>query len=360
MILESKDEIARYPFVVESVRYIKSRGIDLSQLDDPSYQNIVEHAFERVKEAIEKGIVHPEWRPHDNEVEILSYPVAMVIVAAVGNPYLKGRYALAEAKRVRVLLGKELRAHPGFRERILKICKENFAWDIRPLTGEEFRETRYDFAISLSDYLRNSHAVLGERWKLVNRVVIGGFVYLSGEEVVRLLQEEVRRRIEGKLGVSLKVRLPKALMQKVNDVRELLIERGKVGKAERKIEGVVMEVAPEAFPPCVRGLYNSLMAKQHLPHIGRFTLATFLLNVGASIEDVLGLFRSSTDFSEKRARYQLEHLKGKRGSRRRYLPPNCRTLRTYGVCNPTDPLCKSVKNPLVFYKRRMYGGVRGS
>jgi DNA primase large subunit len=329
---------------VESIQYVKRKGIDLNQLDDPSYSNVLERALRRIKEAIDRGEVHTYWPVFDDEVEVLSYPVAIALVAATGDPYLKRRYALSEAKRVYKLLNEEV--EPLAQEKLAALSKDTFGWRVRPLAMDG---THYDFSIHLADYLKNSSSLRGDSWKLVNRIVIGGEVYVSRRELARLLQEEVRKRIERRLDERLKMRLPEGFSKFVYQVQSLLLEKRKGEPVEYRIENA--RLIPEAFPPCIKSLYELMKAKQHLPHIGRFTLATFLLSVGVSIEDLLILFKTSTDFDERKARYQIEHLAGERGSRRKYLPPSCQLLRTYGVCRPTSSLCNSVKNPIVYYKR---------
>jgi len=348
LVLTDEHEFARYPFTLESARYIESKGIDLSQLDDPSYAHIIEQALRRVEEAIMEGEVHTDWSMHEDEVETLSYPVAVAMVAAIGDPYLRRRYALAEAKRVNKLLDRELAPELSSisRDRMLQIGRGTFNWDLLPLTVEGMP---YSFALALSDYLRNSGTLSGDRWKLVNRKLVGGSVYLSKRDVARLLQEEVRKRIEKRLEDGPKIQLPESLLKAVEKALTLLLKiRGDMAKVEPE----ETEVHPEAFPPCVKDLINMMKTKQHLPHVGRFTFATFLLIVGCTVDDLMEFFKGSTDFDEAKARYQIEHLAGEKGSKRRYLPPNCQMLRTYGICRPTDPLCKSVKHPLTFYKRK--------
>jgi DNA primase large subunit len=57
------------------------------------------------------------------------------------------------------------------------------------------------------------------------------------------------------------------------------------------------------------------------------------------------------DFNEKIARYQVEHIAGLRGSRTRYKPPSCQTMRSLGLCVEDGRLCpKWIKNPLEFRK----------
>jgi len=67
-------------------------------------------------------------------------------------------------------------------------------------------------------------------------------------------------------------------------------------------------------------------------------------------EKVIDLFKSFSDFNERMTRYQVEHIAGERGSRTRYIPPKCGTLKTHGVCINPDELCKRVHHPLAYYR----------
>ena len=105
-------------------------------------------------------------------------------------------------------------------------------------------------------------------------------------------------------------------------------------------------------PPCIKALYEAASASRHLSHVGRFTLTSFLINVGMSPEKLTELFKSFSDYNERLTRYQVEHIAGSRGSGTRYTPPNCDTLQTHNVCVNRDELCGGARNPLVYYKRK--------
>src|SRR5207247_8972675 len=109
---------------------------------------------------------------------------------------------------------------------------------------------------------------------------------------------------------------------------------------------------PDAMHPCVRHLIDSLDEGKNVQHMGRFTLASFLLNIGTGEEDVVKLFKPATDFSEKMTRYQVEHIAGKRGGRTKYTCPMCTTLETHGVGYRPDDICGPIRNPLNHHTRK--------
>lgn len=263
-----------------------------------------------------------------------------MIVVALANPYLKKRYALAEAKGVYHQLEEE------DREKITEIAR-NFNWNIKPVEDGTNVKT-YDFSLPFTNFLKNATAFHDIKWKLVNRVMLQGNVYLTKSEASRLLQEEVRRYIEGRLKVKIGT-LPPDITDRVKQLKQLFIEkRGKIQSEE-----IPQTVVNAAFPPCIKELYDTIKSGHHLSHIGRFALTSFLINIGMTVETVIDLFRSFSDFDERMTRYQVEHIAGEKGGRTKYIPPRCDTLRTHGVCVGADDICRRIRHPLAYYRRKL-------
>ncbi|MCK5593585.1 DNA primase regulatory subunit PriL, partial [Candidatus Bathyarchaeota archaeon] len=212
-------------------------------------------------------------------------------------------------------------------------------------------EIPFEFTLSFADYLRNTTHLRRKKWKLVNRLLSSGNVYLTRNETARLLSEEARKHIEERLEIKEIPKFPPKIMEMAEKIRKLSVE--KIGKAEMK--GFPKTITQTAFPPCIEALYQAVSAGRHLSHIGRFALTSFLVNIGMPSENVIELFRSFSDFNERMTRYQVEHIAGERGSRTRYIPPNCGTLKTHGVCTNPDELCQKVSNPLVYYRKLTIG-----
>ena len=339
VVVLTKGDLAKYPFTKEAAEYVASLKFDIEEFSNPIYASIIERAEERIREAVEKQIVSVNLK--DEDIEIVSYPIAILMVSGSKNDYLKKRYALAEARRAEILLKSE--------EDLNKIIDValTFNWRIRKV-NKEFNGRFYHFAINFIDYLRNAVEFHDIRWKLVNRTLIEGEVYLTKDEVARLLREEIRRKIENKTS-EVVPRLPSTLQEKLSILSGLVS-----GKIELNTDFSSLGVNFEAFPPCIRKIYNDIASKRHVSHMGRFTLTTFLLSIGMDIESIVKTFTALTDFDERKTRYQVEHIAGERGSRTRYTPPKCETLRTHGLCvSEGDQLCSKVKHPLLYYKRKL-------
>jgi DNA primase large subunit len=172
-----------------------------------------------------------------------------------------------------------------------------------------------------------------------------GMVYLNKEKVVRLLQEEVKTRVEKRLDVPEIKNLPPEI---------IVIAEGLIKSAHeimgQEIENIPKEVVQSAFPPCINGIYAAASSTHHLSQMERFTLTAFLLNIGMSTEKVSEIYKSFSDYNERLTRYQIEHIAGERGSGTQYTPPQCSILQTHGVCKNRDDLCRSIYHPLKYYK----------
>jgi len=260
-----------------------------------------------------------------------------MMVSTTNDSFLKRRYALAEAKRAYNLFKQENK------DKITQIAN-TFDWKIKPAKSE-----LADFVLHFTHFLRNTTGFHETKWKLINRTMLNGEVLLTKDETARLLAEEVRGHVEKKLDTKMGLELPQSLSNRVERLRQLFLSR----KGKMRLEEMPKEIVLDAFPPCMRALHNSALGGRHISHVGRFALTSFLINSGMTVENVVDCFRSSSDFNERMTRYQAEHIAGGRGSRTKYIPPKCDTLRTHGVCPGMDEICRRIRHPLAYYRRKL-------
>lgn len=335
---------AKYPFMKEAAEHVRGIGIDFNELEQDSefYRPFLDRAEKRVENALRDVSSYAKIKPAnemsdgEKEIETFSFPLAVMLTVGTEDSFIKSRFALAEAKRASVLLkGEE-------KETLLHVAN-NFDWKV-----EDFGLEPYVFAVSFPVFLKNATGFHDKRWKLVNQKMVDGKVYLTKQKASRLLEEEVRKYVESRLDTKIKY-LPPGIMARVTRLRQLAAEKQEQIKREEMPDRVVME----AFPTCIKGVYDRVSAGRPASHIGRFALTSFMLNIGMSEEDVFKFFRSVSDFNERMTRYQVEHIGGTRGSGTKYTPPNCSTLRTHCICISPEPECKGAVNPLVCYKRKL-------
>ena len=311
---------------------MKELDLKIEDMSEP----ILNRAEHRIEEALFYALVSTELRKE--EIEISSFPVAVMMVASTADKLMKKRYALAEAKRIYELLEEESE------DKILEVTRVS-NWKIILVDNKPPCE----FALFFTDCLRNATRFQAKGWKIVNRVVSKGEVYLTTGDVTRLLQEEVHVHTEKKLDVKEKIVLPQSFTNRVERLKQAFTEH----KGKIELKGFPDEVVISAFPPCVKHLYGEIASGNHLSHIERFTLTSFLTNIGMTAEEVIDLYRSLSDFKERLIRYQAEHIAGGLGSRTKYIPPRCDTLRTHRVCMDMDEICRKVRHPLAYYRRKL-------
>jgi DNA primase large subunit len=335
----SEREASKYPFLKGAASLLEHLELGLEDLTEPRYRPILERGEERVIQAIRDGVVGGGLP--DDLAEFLSFPIAVMLVSMIGDPFLVKRYALAEAVRAKGMLEGEDEG------RIAELAMSEFGWRIRR-ERREIGGLIYSYQLHFVDYLRNSSSFREDKWRLVNRILSGGYVLLTKAEAVRLLQVEVEELIRRLSSRRFESSIPEPLTERLERIRGILEE----GRAGMGGEALPPEVIPEAFPPCIVHSYRALTAGGRLSHMERFTLASFLVNIGMDPEQIVKLFVSASDFDEGLTRYQIEHISGLRGSRTRYTPPTCMTMRTHGICHNPDALCGKVKHPLSYYRRR--------
>lgn len=331
--------MAKYPFLPETKEHVSELDIDVEELVD--VERIVERAKERIFASFEFVSHFSQTPSKDLEVEIFSFPVSIMLVTGVKDNALTERFALHEASTIFKYLQKEKN------ETILDIA-QSFGWKIR-----ETKQLPRPFAMYFINYLKNAtrgRLVHYPEWKLVNRQLHKGELFVSTREVCRLLQEEVKKYIEDIAREKIS-KVPQNIQEVIDEIKSEFSKRKPHLSEFDKI--VKVKAEESEYPPCISLFLDRAVKGQHLSHTERFTLVTYLLHQGVSIDGVIKIFANVADFKENKTRYQVEHLAGKRGSQTEYRPYNCSTLKTHGACpDPDDPICHTIKNPLTYHLRK--------
>jgi len=315
----------KYPFLFEPEGF--------EQLTNEEMTLVCERAVKRLRETLQKGEPTQLWA---DTVEYFSFFVASYIVSLINDDWVKKRFALFESRRSTAFLKKEKDM------RLTDIAQTHFGWEINTIMGSK----KTLFEVDFRSYLKNSVSIREPKWKLINRDLRKGFVRISKDEIVRLLEESIQRRILERTKIGL-VEVPDFLKERIETLRNLV-------KRQRGTEiGVSKTFVFEALPPCIRDFYQSARTGKHLSHTARFTLVTFLVNVGFSVDEIVELFKSFSDFDERKTRYHLGTIIGTDKEKTRYFPPKCDTIKRYGFCVP-DGFCKSVRHPMSYYRKALF------
>ena len=339
MITLGKDEIAKYPFLADAGQYLKDKGFTLQQFGtDPDLKLSVEKALNRVQVSAEGKIYKSDLIDGEAskdfvlEREVFSFPLAIVLLKLTGMNTLIKRFSLAEARRAEKYLEKDLAniADESKKELAIRIIDDLFSIQIKKLDDY--------FIIPISNYLTHSINFHEREWKLINRHVENGYVFLTPHETVRLIRKELGNYINSKI---INAKTPTMIPGFEDKVAKLI-------NLSKKF--ITHSVTSGEYPPCIKHAIDVLEKGENLPHSGRFMLATFLLSRHQSVEQIAPLFKNAPDYNEKVTLYQLNHLAGTSGSGTQYSCPSCEKLKTQNLCFAI-PECNNIFNPLQFGKK---------
>ena len=324
--------LARYPFLREASGYIRAEGISLEELlTDPAYARARALGRGRVLEALERG-APPERVPvaeGDRLAQLLAYPVARILVSAVADTYLIRRYALREAVAAEARLG----ADPD--DLVLRVAAE---------LGVDLRRADGAFRLHFADFLRHTSTMRETPWKLINQRLDAGYVRLRREKAVRVLRNAVQRRIEEGLPIPVNDAILEAFRGDLAEIRGILDAKKAAFKADD-----IGKVSITRFPPCMYNLLAQIQAHENVPHMGRFAIVSFLHHIGMGNEDIFRVFGDVPDFAVDVTKYQIDHITGTT-SPTEYTPPECSTMKSYGLCPGPDRICLTIKHPLSYYR----------
>lgn len=326
----------------------------LEFLADGLNSYIIKRAMDRVLASLERTPISlPDI---SDERDVLIYPTARVIVEKVCSQ-LSGKAAMrireyqaeAESKAVNKALGEEsvdVLISLGTHSFNWTVQKQNVSSRTPKFTGwnREFLLIRYENFLEVAPSFRSPE------WKLINRYLESGWVYVSRSELARLISGKFKQLI---LNSRIEVpELPKALAEATLQIEAELHETvRRTGPVEFSTE------YSRALPPCIAQLHDEKVNGKSLAHSANFALAAFLLKIGMTEEQVLEVFSHSSDYGVKGgrvAKYQIDHIANKD-----YEAPSCTWLQRNLLCpvylgETFDPLCEYVLHPLSFYETRKW------
>jgi DNA primase large subunit len=302
-------DLAKYPFLNEAGEYLRESSFGWEELDRPDMKYIIDRAAERIEMEVDGKI-------YDNleryEIEILT-------------------------RRAEKFLTEDLRKQGEIKRRsvLTKIFEDLFKLKI------VISEDRRLFKVRVVDYLARASHFHEQEWKLINRLVHNGYVYLDADETVRLIRNELSVFIYDKVKAMNLPTLPQGIKSKADPLRLKLLSR-----YERRGSVAVTE-----YPPCIKHALEVMNKGDNLPHSARVMLATYMLAIGKPLDEIVLMFENAPDFNEKITRYQVEHLAGMKGSHVKYSVPSCDKLRNENLCFATAE-CDGLINPVQFGRKK--------
>ena len=325
-------DLAKYPFLNEASDYIRETHFDFEEFNRPEMKHIIDRAAERIEKEVTNGSLDGKLDKY--EVEIITFLVTLIIAKSVGMEPILRKHSLFEAIRAENFLIEDLKKEKSEQKKrllLFKIFEELFKVKV----DIDSYDSRL-FKVKVIDYLTRTSHFHEQEWKLINRLVHKGHVYLDADETVRLIRSELSNLIYNRIKAMALPILPAAVKAKVEELRSKFIPYHVYN---------IHQV--EHYPPCIKHAIEEINKGENLPHSARLMLATYMLAIGKSIDEIVVLFQNAPDYSEKITRYQIEHLAGTRGSHTKYSVPSCEKLKIENLCFATHE-CNGIINPVQF------------
>jgi DNA primase large subunit len=307
---------AKYPFLSSATPLLRTYHITSLP------QEVRARAQERVLEAIERGEKGVLPKLSNPWIELLSFAFSRALILYVDDDWLRRRWALAEAARVERLLH-------GESDEVLLYVINDLGLQVKTADGK--------WIMHFSQYLHLSKRLTTEpRWKLVNRLMDKGLVTLTRPEVIRLVREWLYDSFVQSKPVPVNWHPEEA-----KAIKEAL---------QKRAAKTVAPAPSKEWAPCMVALRNRVA---DAGHFGLFALAAYMAQKGYGVNEIVDVLRVRSDFDERIARYQVEHIAGQRGSRVKYRPPSCQSMKTHGLCIENGKHCpNNIKNPLQYTNRQ--------
>jgi DNA primase large subunit len=340
----SQSLIFKYPWL-ESAKKLLEKYPQLNFSLDELLQNkspVISAVLPRIKSIIEDGLERKEiLREYDvNDINnIILFPVLKMVLSALKDRSIIYQVANAFSKHAKELLDNErMKDGSADAEKLVTIARD-LGWIVEA-SDTKYGNELFSFKMQFEHYLPLSVKMKDPAWKLTNQKLRGGYVFLAGKDLTRLLEEYCKQKIleAGEINdptLKEKIRSSPVFSAFIAEVEELT-------KNKRVSYPIIEDYAHITqkellFPPCVRVLYQKATQGINMVHLERLFFAFFLLNIGYSVEDVLDIYRNSPDFDDKIARYQIEHAAGQKGRGTKYRAHSCGKLKSYQLCYANDP-----------------------
>lgn len=329
---------ARYPFLDAARDAVADADVDLGALVRTD-NAAVERARERVTRALTEGTVESEHRVSPR-TELLSYPIARVLVSLLDTPGAIEKYATIEATTAHTRVVEELstdtdRIRDTAPDRSLSLetmlAELGLDADVQRSDRSQHPETTA-YRVSVGRYLQLTPD--GDEWTLAQRELSDGSVFVSQSELLELLRKAIEVRVLDGLPFEVPAEIADPLHPAVREIHDRLVGV----EYPRNID----RYEPEALPDCIAGLLERANDAE-LDRLERFTLISFLSGVGLAPETIVSVCGVDDD----QFAYATERLAGQAIP---YPPPSFDTMRAYGICDGTHP---DHDHPLEAYAARL-------
>ncbi|WP_227376811.1 DNA primase large subunit PriL [Haladaptatus halobius] len=338
---------ARYPFLASAREAVRDANVDLAEVvtGEGDRHLAVERGVERVRRALLDGTARPpdDGRRWGTTAEVLSYPIARMLVSLLDAPGAVEKYASAEAATAYERFTDDFEAAAGELKstRSASLTLDTLLVDFD--LSESVVERDDGFGVAVGTYLSLVESVSGDDWRLVTRRLSDGVVAVSEAELHVLLRTAVEARVAADLPLSVPEEIADALAEEVAELESSF--------TDADFSHDIDTLAPGLFPPCMKNLLSKARDGDALHAHSEFALTSFLASIGLDADEILALCEVRTPARADRLRYRVERLRDERTAQ--YAPPSCASLQAYGDCANPDERCETIRHPLAYYEKAL-------
>jgi uncharacterized ubiquitin-like protein YukD len=174
-----------------------------------------EGLLEKVKERIATAMEGSVWQYSDPFEGVLTFGLAVILLSQIRDERFWVRWAKAEARRVEKFLNEA-------DDKVLEFVWTDLGIKAERCTTEEEERMGLPYKIHSSDYLRLARTLIGSEWLNMKRLYWDSWVYVTRDELIKLISHEVKSKIVEMMG-----KIPKATDQRVTkavfELRSLLM-----------------------------------------------------------------------------------------------------------------------------------------
>ena len=333
--MENIKNFADYPFLKKGSKLFGGISIEDLFLSN-RYSDSRRYALTLIEKALgEKREIYV----NDYETRYLGYHISRLLLSSIHDPILNARFA----NFYRDIIEENIENEENIE--ILKEISSSFGIDF--LIKDEY------YLISVYDYIKFNKR-LGEKYRLFYQKLLSGYVKFSfkleKEKIAKILREAFVNYFKEDIdNIDPPEILARAMKNEIEAIKKLRDE-----KISTYSPGEFGEVNEKAFPPCIKSILLSLSRGENISHNARFSLVTFLNQIGMSKENIFKIFQTVPDFDQRMTEYQILHITGEKG-KTVYSTPKCATMELYNLCvknSANDQLCfkEWMTHPLIYYK----------
>ncbi|NIM46052.1 MAG: hypothetical protein GTO54_10585, partial [Nitrososphaeria archaeon] len=78
----TRNDQAKYPFLLDAAEEVRSLDLRIESLENPQLRPVLDRAEERIEQALQNNPPEVGYRPREEDMEIPSFPVAVMLAAA--------------------------------------------------------------------------------------------------------------------------------------------------------------------------------------------------------------------------------------------------------------------------------------